>query len=52
MDFIRQAFTGLGLNSFHHIRQALAILGPLSVLVLWYGLKPYGESVIRAKARV
>ena len=29
-----------------------AILGPLSVLVIWYGLKPYGESVIRAKARV
>lgn len=28
-----------------------AILGPLACLVFWYGLKPYGESVIRAKAR-
>jgi MFS family permease len=27
-----------------------AILGPIAVWVVWYGLKPYGESVIRARS--
>ena len=29
---------------------AAAILGPAAVLVTWYGLKPYGRSVVRARA--
>jgi hypothetical protein len=28
-----------------------AIMAPLAVLVVWYGLKPYGRSVLRANAR-
>jgi MFS family permease len=27
-----------------------AILGPAAVLVTWYGLRPYGQSVVRARA--
>jgi MFS family permease len=29
-----------------------AITAPLAVLIVWYGLKPYGRSVVRANARV
>jgi MFS family permease len=28
-----------------------AITAPLAVLIVWYGLKPYGRSVLRANAR-
>lgn len=28
-----------------------AVLGPIAWLIFWFGLKPYGESVIRANAR-
>lgn len=38
-----------------HLRYAMAtaagVLGPLSILIIWYGLKGYGEAVVRAKAR-
>lgn len=29
---------------------AAALLGPVAALVVWYGLRPYGESVVRARA--
>jgi len=42
----------LGAESLLPYSMALtsAILGPIAVIVVWYGLKPYGESVIRARS--
>ena len=34
----------------YSLASAAAIMGPLAVLVTWYGLKPYGRSVVRARA--
>jgi MFS family permease len=34
----------------YSLSTAAAIMGPLAVLVTWYGLKPYGRSVVRARA--
>jgi len=35
----------------YSIATVAAIAAPLAVLVVWYGLKPYGQSVVRANAR-
>jgi MFS family permease len=35
----------------YSITTVAAIAAPLAVLVVWYGLKPYGQSVVRANAR-
>jgi MFS family permease len=34
----------------YSLAAAAAIMGPLAVLVTWFGLKPYGRSVVRARA--
>jgi len=34
----------------YSLSAAAAIMGPLAVFVTWYGLKPYGRSVVRARA--
>jgi MFS family permease len=41
-----------GADSFlpYSLALAAAILGPIAVYVIWRGLKPYGESVVRARA--
>jgi hypothetical protein len=41
-----------GADSFLPYSLALAagILGPVAVYVIWRGLKPYGESVVRARS--
>jgi MFS family permease len=35
----------------YSITAVSAIMAPVAVLVVWYGLKPYGQSVLRANAR-
>jgi hypothetical protein len=35
----------------YSITAVASITAPIAVLVVWYGLKPYGESVMRANAR-
>jgi MFS family permease len=35
----------------YSIASVAGITAPLAVLIVWYGLKPYGQSVLRANAR-
>jgi hypothetical protein len=35
----------------YSITSVAAIAAPIAVAVVWYGLKPYGRSVVRANAR-
>lgn len=35
----------------YSIATVAAIAAPIALLVVWYGLKPYGQSVVRANAR-
>jgi MFS family permease len=35
----------------YSITTVAAIVAPLAILIVWYGLKPYGQSVLRANAR-
>jgi MFS family permease len=34
----------------YSLMTSAAVLGPIAALVSWYGLKPYGRSVVRARA--
>ena len=34
----------------YSLAASAAIMGPIAALVTWYGLKPYGRSVVRARA--
>jgi MFS family permease len=46
-DYVFQAESDLR----YSIAAVASITAPIAVLVVWYGLKPYGESVMRANAR-
>jgi len=47
-DYLFRSEAAIG----YSISLSFAILGPAACLVFWYGLKPYGYSVVRARTRM